>query len=102
MDETFGTRVQRIRLRLGYKSIDEASRETGIKRANLDNVERKGNDVRLTTITEIRDGFGVTTSELLDGISGPGAAEGAPVPSEPPDGDTPPSGYRPRRTRGAR
>lgn len=39
--------------------------------------------------------------DWLAGLSEDGGPA-APVPSEPPEGDTPPPGYRPRRTRGAR
>jgi transcriptional regulator with XRE-family HTH domain len=103
MEETFGTRVRRLRLERGYKSPAEADRHTGVPAGTWDNVERKGTDPRLGTIEAIRAALGVTIEELLAGVSGPGAAQAPPIPTADPPDDTPgPGDPRPRRRRGAR
>jgi transcriptional regulator with XRE-family HTH domain len=91
-----------MRLARGYKTIDQATAATGIKRSNLDNAERKGTDPRLSTITEIQVGLGVTIAELLDGVSGPGAAAGVPVPGEHAPAQDDPGAPRPRARRADR
>lgn len=98
--ENFGTRVRRLRLARGYETYPAADRKTGVPAATWENMESRGKDPYLSTIQAIRDALGVTTSELLDGVSGPGAAQGGPVPRENPPRDTPPT-PRPRRRRGA-
>jgi transcriptional regulator with XRE-family HTH domain len=101
MEETFGTRVRRLRLERGYNSPAEADRHTGVPAGTWDNVERKGTDARLGTIEAIRVALGATIEELLGGVSGPGAAQDPPIPPSDPPGDTPgPDDPRPRPRRG--
>jgi transcriptional regulator with XRE-family HTH domain len=108
--ENFGTRVRRLRLAAGYVSYPDADRRTGVKAGTWENIESRGKDPWLSTIQDVQRALGVSISELLDGVSGPGKAKvivprgvrGAPVPDARPDSNTaPPRGRRPPK-RGAK
>jgi transcriptional regulator with XRE-family HTH domain len=63
----FGKRVTALRKTQGISRID-FSYKTGLNRDTLLKIEKGTSNVTLSTLVKISEGFGVTLSELLDGI----------------------------------
>ena len=66
----FGERVKNLKLEKTDLSQEGFALYVGLERSQYARIERGENDVRLSTIGRIANGYGLTVSELLDGIAG--------------------------------
>ena len=64
----FGERVKNLRLEKTGMSQEAFALYIGLERSQYARIERGENDVRLSTIGRIANGYGLTVSELLDGL----------------------------------
>jgi transcriptional regulator with XRE-family HTH domain len=65
--QRFGVNVRRLREFAGL-SQEELGQASGLHRTEISLLERGIRDPRLSTITRVAQGLGVTPGELLDGI----------------------------------
>lgn len=64
----FGERVKTLRQETTEMSQEGFALYVGLERSQYARIERGENDIRLSTIVKIANGFGLTAAELLDGI----------------------------------
>lgn len=94
--EGFPQLVRRLR-EAKYGTMRDADRATGIPYSTWQNLELRGTEPTLTTLTLLADKLEVSELELLNAWR---VSQGGPVPTDPPPEDTPRSRRRPPRRGG--